>query len=131
MIHQIRKSSEAPRTPGVWRRPQELSPPPEDLLSFAAPRDALNSSVHGEQRAKPQRVQTPNCIRRTIYDVVALDYEKVTVFIDATVVARPNIHLASIRDMRTIVVERPTLEEWRRCVARGVFHSWHRSGIHA
>uniref|UniRef100_A0A452Y8H9 Isochorismatase-like domain-containing protein n=1 Tax=Aegilops tauschii subsp. strangulata TaxID=200361 RepID=A0A452Y8H9_AEGTS len=85
MIHQIRKSSEAPRTPGVWRRPQELSPPPEDLLSFAAPRDALNSSVHG--------VQTPNCIRRTIYDVVALDYEKVTVFIDATVVARPNIHL--------------------------------------
>uniref|UniRef100_A0A452Y8H4 Uncharacterized protein n=1 Tax=Aegilops tauschii subsp. strangulata TaxID=200361 RepID=A0A452Y8H4_AEGTS len=76
-------------------------------------------------------VQTPNCIRRTIYDVVALDYEKVTVFIDATVVARPNIHLASIRDMRTIVVERPTLEEWRRCVARGVFHSWHRSGIHA
>uniref|UniRef100_A0A452Y8I9 Uncharacterized protein n=1 Tax=Aegilops tauschii subsp. strangulata TaxID=200361 RepID=A0A452Y8I9_AEGTS len=99
-----------------------------DVLCFP-----LSFLINGSltERSISLGVQTPNCIRRTIYDVVALDYEKVTVFIDATVVARPNIHLASIRDMRTIVVERPTLEEWRRCVARGVFHSWHRSGIHA
>lgn len=57
-LHRIRhllKSSEAPRTPGVGRRPQELSPPPKDLLSFAAPSNGLSSSVYvdGEQRAKP------------------------------------------------------------------------------
>ena len=45
---------------------------------------------------------------------MALDYEKVMVLIDATTAARPDIHLASIRDMMTIGVETPTLEEWRR-----------------
>uniref|UniRef100_A0A8R7Q3M6 Isochorismatase-like domain-containing protein n=2 Tax=Triticum urartu TaxID=4572 RepID=A0A8R7Q3M6_TRIUA len=59
-------------------------------------------------------VQTPNFIRQTVYDAVALDYEKVTVLTDATAAARPDIHLASIRDMKTIGVETPTLEEWRR-----------------
>ncbi|KAF8644732.1 hypothetical protein HU200_066343 [Digitaria exilis] len=38
-------------------------------------------------------VQTPNCIRQTVFDAVALDYEKVTVLIDATAAARPDIHL--------------------------------------
>ncbi|GJM90864.1 hypothetical protein PR202_ga07185 [Eleusine coracana subsp. coracana] len=38
-------------------------------------------------------VQTPNCIRQTAFDAVALDYEKVTVIIDATAAARPEIHL--------------------------------------
>ncbi|XP_048550894.1 probable inactive nicotinamidase At3g16190 [Triticum urartu] len=59
-------------------------------------------------------VQTPNCIRQTVYDAVELDYEKVMVLIDATAAARPDIHLANIRDMKTIGVETPTLEEWRR-----------------
>ncbi|XP_037459562.1 probable inactive nicotinamidase At3g16190 isoform X2 [Triticum dicoccoides] len=59
-------------------------------------------------------VQTPNCIRQTVYDAVELDYEKVIVLIDATAAARPDIHLANIRDMKTIGVETPTLEEWRR-----------------
>ncbi|GJN19569.1 hypothetical protein PR202_gb06858 [Eleusine coracana subsp. coracana] len=59
-------------------------------------------------------VQTPNCIRQTAFDAVALDYEKVTVIIDATAAARPEIHLSNIRDMKNIGVETPTLEEWRR-----------------
>ncbi|CAN6251156.1 unnamed protein product, partial [Urochloa humidicola] len=59
-------------------------------------------------------VQTPNCIRQTVFDAVALDYEKVTVLIDATAAARPEIHLSNIRDMKNIGVETPTLEEWRR-----------------
>ncbi|XP_020192027.1 probable inactive nicotinamidase At3g16190 [Aegilops tauschii subsp. strangulata] len=59
-------------------------------------------------------VQTPNCIRQTVYDAVELDYEKVIVLIDATAAARPDIHLANIRDMKTIGVETTTLEEWRR-----------------
>ncbi|KAL5208432.1 hypothetical protein ABZP36_032867 [Zizania latifolia] len=59
-------------------------------------------------------VQTPNCIRQTVFDAVAFDYEKVTVIIDATAAVRPEIHLSNIRDMKNIGVETPTLEEWRR-----------------
>ncbi|CAD6262342.1 unnamed protein product [Miscanthus lutarioriparius] len=59
-------------------------------------------------------VQTPNCIRQTVFDAVALDYEKVTVITDATAAANLEIHLANIRDMKNIGVETPTLEEWRR-----------------
>lgn len=38
-------------------------------------------------------VQTPNCIRQTVFDAVALDYEKVTVIMDATAAANAEIHL--------------------------------------
>ncbi|KAJ1388762.1 Isochorismatase-like [Sesbania bispinosa] len=38
-------------------------------------------------------VQTPNCIRQTVYDAVALDYQPVTVIVDATAAATPDIHL--------------------------------------
>ncbi|XP_015688889.1 probable inactive nicotinamidase At3g16190 [Oryza brachyantha] len=58
-------------------------------------------------------VQTPNCVRQTVCDAVALDYEKVTVITDATAAATPDIHLSNIRDMKNIGVETPTLAEWR------------------
>lgn len=38
-------------------------------------------------------VQTPNCIRQTVFDAVALDYQPVTVLFDATAAATPDIHL--------------------------------------
>ncbi|KAJ6932604.1 inactive nicotinamidase [Populus alba x Populus x berolinensis] len=37
-------------------------------------------------------VQTPNCIRQTVFDAVALDYQPVTVIVDATAAATPDIH---------------------------------------
>nr|XP_023915773.1 probable inactive nicotinamidase At3g16190 isoform X3 [Quercus suber] len=37
-------------------------------------------------------VQTPNCIRQTVFDAVALDYQSVTVIFDATAAATPDIH---------------------------------------
>ncbi|RWW89759.1 hypothetical protein BHE74_00001204 [Ensete ventricosum] len=37
-------------------------------------------------------VQTPNCIRQTVFDAVALDYHHVTVIEDATAAATPQIH---------------------------------------
>ncbi|OVA20314.1 Isochorismatase-like [Macleaya cordata] len=40
-------------------------------------------------------VQTPNCIRQTVYDAVALDYQSVTVIVDATAAATPEVHLGS------------------------------------
>ncbi|KAJ9537481.1 hypothetical protein OSB04_030214 [Centaurea solstitialis] len=57
-------------------------------------------------------VQTPNCIRQTVFDGVALDYKSVTVIVDATAAATPNVHDANIYDMKNIGVLAPTLEEW-------------------
>ena len=37
-------------------------------------------------------VQTPNCIRQTVFDAVALDYKSVKVIVDATAAATPEIH---------------------------------------
>lgn len=37
-------------------------------------------------------VQTPNCIRQTVFDAVALDYRNVSVIVDATAAATPDIH---------------------------------------
>lgn len=61
-------------------------------------------------------VQTPNCVRQTVFDAVALDYEKVTVIVDATAGANQEIHLSNIRDMKNIGVEAPTVEAWSRYV---------------
>ncbi|XP_075510281.1 putative inactive nicotinamidase At3g16190 [Primulina tabacum] len=57
-------------------------------------------------------VQTPNCVRQTVFDAVALDYETVTVVVDATAAATPDIHNANIFDMSNVGVAIPTLEEW-------------------
>ncbi|KAI5405613.1 hypothetical protein KIW84_052403 [Lathyrus oleraceus] len=57
-------------------------------------------------------VQTPNCIRQTVFDVVALDYQHVIVLVDVTVAATPDIHLVNVIDMKNIGVVTKTLQEW-------------------
>ncbi|KAJ4893758.1 putative inactive nicotinamidase [Raphanus sativus] len=57
-------------------------------------------------------VQTPNCIRQTVFDAVELDYPDVTVIVDATAAATQEIHTANILDMKNIGVKTPTLHEW-------------------
>ncbi|PWA79619.1 isochorismatase family protein [Artemisia annua] len=57
-------------------------------------------------------VQTPNCIRQTVFDAVGLDYKSVTVIVDATAAATPDVHAANVYDMKNIGVVTPTLEEW-------------------
>ncbi|GKC43410.1 ATG8-interacting protein 2-like protein [Tanacetum coccineum] len=37
-------------------------------------------------------VQTPNCIRHTVFDAVGLDYKSVTIIVDATTSATPDVH---------------------------------------
>ncbi|XP_031090463.1 probable inactive nicotinamidase At3g16190 isoform X2 [Ipomoea triloba] len=37
-------------------------------------------------------VQTPNCIRQTVFDAVAWNYHPVTIIVDATAAATPEIH---------------------------------------
>lgn len=39
------------------------------------------------------RVQTPACTRQTVFDAVSLDYRSVTVIVDATAAATPEMHL--------------------------------------
>lgn len=58
-------------------------------------------------------VQTPNCIRQTVFDAVALNYEHVTVIVDATAAKTPEVHAANIFDMKNIGVATLTLDEWR------------------
>ncbi|CAN1286110.1 Probable inactive nicotinamidase At3g16190 [Linum perenne] len=57
-------------------------------------------------------VQTPNCIRQTVFDAVVLDYPLVTVISDATAAATPDVHRANVLDMKNIGVAAPTLQEW-------------------
>ncbi|KAK9098932.1 hypothetical protein Syun_025977 [Stephania yunnanensis] len=57
-------------------------------------------------------IQTPNCIRQTVFDAVSLDYPYVTVIVDATAAETPEVHDANIFDMKNIGVEISTLEEW-------------------
>ncbi|CAA7397360.1 unnamed protein product [Spirodela intermedia] len=57
-------------------------------------------------------VQTPNCIRQTVFDAVALDYQQVTVISDATAAATPEVHSANIVDMKNVGVAALTLEDW-------------------
>ncbi|KAK4482041.1 hypothetical protein RD792_012964 [Penstemon davidsonii] len=59
-------------------------------------------------------VQTPNCIRQTVFDAISMDYRTVTVIVDATAAATPDIHLANIIDMKNVGVETPTLEDWSK-----------------
>ncbi|GER45003.1 peroxyureidoacrylate/ ureidoacrylateamidohydrolase RutB [Striga asiatica] len=37
-------------------------------------------------------VQTPNCVRQTVFDAVSLDYHTITVIVNATAAATPEIH---------------------------------------
>ncbi|XP_004302886.1 PREDICTED: probable inactive nicotinamidase At3g16190 isoform X1 [Fragaria vesca subsp. vesca] len=57
-------------------------------------------------------VQTPNCIRQTVFDGVALDYKSITVIVDATAAATAEVHAANIFDMKNVGVATPTLQEW-------------------
>ncbi|TXG68957.1 hypothetical protein EZV62_003892 [Acer yangbiense] len=74
----------------------------------------LHSFLHSEgiHNVVVVGVQTPNCIRQTVFDAVALDYQSVTVIVDATAAATPDIHAANIFDMKNVGVATPTLQEW-------------------
>ncbi|KAL5576473.1 hypothetical protein UlMin_018172 [Ulmus minor] len=74
----------------------------------------LHSSLKGAgiDRLVITGVQTPNCIRQTVFDAVALDYQPVTVIVDATAAATPDIHAANVLDMKNVGVVAPTLVEW-------------------
>lgn len=57
-------------------------------------------------------VQTPNCIRGTAWDAIALDYPRVTVLCDATASASAEVQEANLHDMRRVSIDTPTVAEW-------------------
>ena len=57
-------------------------------------------------------VQTPNCIRATAMDAVAMDFPRVTVLEDATASASQQVQDANIFDMKNIGVEIMSTKEW-------------------
>ncbi|QGP91999.1 Maleamate amidohydrolase [Neomoorella glycerini] len=56
-------------------------------------------------------VQTPNCIRGTVWDANSLDYE-VIVLTDGTGAKTPEVHEANLFDMKNIGVKLMTTEEF-------------------
>jgi len=56
-------------------------------------------------------VQTPNCIRATVWDANSLDYE-VIVLTDGTGAQTPEVHAANLRDMANIGIRLMTTQEF-------------------
>ncbi|MQL81208.1 hypothetical protein Taro_013660 [Colocasia esculenta] len=65
-------------------------------------------------------VRTPNCIRQTVFDAVALDYQQVTVITDATAAAYPEVHIVSCH--MTLMRPAATEEVWALCIVVGLVH---------
>lgn len=96
-----------------------LEPQPEDQVVVKYRFSAffgtnLHSVLHsaGVENVVVTGVQTPNCIRQTVFDAVAHDYPNVVVLADATGAASPEVHDANLFDMRNVGVATPSLAEW-------------------
>ncbi|KMZ63898.1 Peroxyureidoacrylate/ureidoacrylate amidohydrolase RutB [Zostera marina] len=74
----------------------------------------LNTVLHsiGIKNLVIVGVQTPNCIRQTVFDAVSLDYQQITVITDATAAATLEIHNANILDMKNVGVVAVELQDW-------------------
>ena len=72
----------------------------------------------GVERVVISGVQTPNCIRGTAWDAIALDYPQVTVLADATASASDAVQAANLHDMRCCSVDTPTVAQWRAQLAK-------------
>lgn len=66
----------------------------------------------GVERVVLCGVQTPNCIRGTAWDAIALDYPRVTVLADATASASDAVQAANLHDLRCVSVDTPSVAEW-------------------
>lgn len=99
---------------GLQRLPHEVEVVKKRWSAFfATPLDLILRRM-GVDRLVVCGVQTPNCIRATVYDAVSLDYPQVTVLADATASQTQSVQLANLLDMQNIGVDTPTAAEWVR-----------------
>ena len=87
------------------------------LPSIPIPSCSMAAAIHTRRRMGVQHVviagvQTPNCIRGTAWDALALDYPRVTVLADATASRSEAVQAANLEDMRCASVLTPTVAEW-------------------
>lgn len=68
--------------------------------------------ARGVTRLALAGVQTPNCIRATAYDALALDVASVAVLSDASAAATPFVHNANLYDLRVAGADVLTVDEW-------------------
>ncbi len=76
-------------------------------------------------------VQTPNCIRATAMDAMALDFPEVAVLADATASASEEVQAANLADLRAVGIVTPTYAEWtaaRRAARRALLPGGGASG---
>lgn len=73
-------------------------------------------TARGVTRLVLAGVQTPNCIRATAYDALALDMPSVTVLSDATAAATPFVQQANLYDLRVAGADVITVDEWAQAL---------------
>lgn len=112
------KASTVPGTPGVQLVEPLAAATGERVLIkkrfsafFATELDMVLRRM-GVQHVVIAGVQTPNCIRGTAWDALALDYPRVTVLADATASRSEAVQAANLEDMRCASVLTPTVAEW-------------------
>jgi len=66
----------------------------------------------GTQRVVLCGVQTPNCIRGTATDALALDYEEILVLSDATASKSEPVQAANLEDMKNMGIANCTVAAW-------------------
>ena len=93
---------------GVAPRP----PMPSSAVAWQSIRFATTCRRMGVERVVLVGVQTPNCVRGTAWDAIALDYPQVTVLADATASATEEVQLANLSDMQRVHIDTPTVAQW-------------------
>ena len=96
-----------------------LSPAPGEetvaktrFSAFHATALRADLAARGVTRLALAGVQTPNCIRATAYDALALDVPTVVVLSDATAAATPFVQQANLYDLRCAGAEVLAVDEW-------------------
>ncbi|KAL6785923.1 hypothetical protein ACKKBG_A00710 [Auxenochlorella protothecoides x Auxenochlorella symbiontica] len=109
---------------GLQADPQEIVIHKQRFSGFMCTELDLVLRRLGVTRVTICGVQTPNCIRATAFDAVALGYAQVEVLSDATASASKAVQAANLYDLRQVGVCTPSLEEWASgIVAQVAAHS--------
>lgn len=107
----VQASAESRGATGLGARVAGLGA--DAVFPGSSPRTLLNRPRAPLSRATARcSPQTPNCIRGTAWDAIALDYPQVTVLSDATASSTDEVQQANLYDLRAVSVDTPTVAEW-------------------
>jgi nicotinamidase-related amidase len=101
-----------PLTCAPIRLPGEETVVKTRFSAFHATALRADLAARGVTRLVLAGVQTPNCIRATAYDALALDVPTVVVLSDATAAATPFVQQANLYDLRVAGCDVFSVAEW-------------------